>query len=58
MGMLPPDRPLLYGTLNTIWVFFSTSVFLSGRDSGLVSLRRVRNWLVWPFSISVDFARD
>src|SRR6266849_1146241 len=33
-------------------------LFLSGWDSGLVSLRRVRYRLVWPFSISVDSPRN
>jgi hypothetical protein len=55
---LPPRPVLRRGTIITIWVFFFHDPFLSELYCGLVSVRRARYRLVWPFSFPVDSPRD
>ena len=42
-----PEEPLLrHGTIIRTWVFFFHDPFLSGRDSGIVSVKQTRYRLV------------
>jgi hypothetical protein len=54
---LPPRLILRRGTFYTIEVNFSRTLFLSGQDFGLVSVRRACYRLVWHFSIPADSPR-
>ncbi len=54
-----PEKPLLRrGTVVAIWVFFFSTLFLSERDYGLVSVRWARYQLLRLFSILVDSPSD
>ena len=59
ISLLPPvTRFRTTRTLQRLYEFFFRTLFLSGRDSGLVSLRRVRYRFIQLFSIHVDSPRD
>ena len=56
--LLPWSRLSNTRTLQKLYEFLVETLFLSGRDSGLVFSRRAGSRLVWPFSIPVDSPRD
>jgi len=58
LSPLSRNRFCVTGPLTQSRSFFSTTLFLSGPDSGLVSVRQARYQLLWLVSISADSPRD
>ena len=66
-GLIIADFTILFASLvaaleygdfvKVIGISCRDALSVSGQNSGLVSLRRVRYRLVWPFSIPVDSPR-
>ena len=58
LSLLPQSQVSNTRTLQKLYEFLARCSFCLNGDSGLVSSRRVRYRLVWPFSIPVDSPRD